>query len=229
MRQDPPFDMSYITATHLLELLGPATLVVNDPNWVRNAPEKLYVAHFRKFMPPTLISRSLKDLRAFREKHRDIIIKPLFGNGGVGVFRLKPDDQNFNVVLEMFFETSRDPVMAQAFVPAVRAGDKRIILVDGEVVGALNRIPPEGEARSNLHVGGKAAAIGLTERDLEICRAMGPELKARGLIFVGIDVIGDYLTEINVTSPTGIQEIDRFNGTNLAGSIWDAIERRKAS
>jgi glutathione synthase len=225
MRQDPPFDMAYITATHMLEHIHPATLVVNDPAHVRNAPEKLFVTHFPALMPPTLITSHMDEIRAFRKEHKDIIIKPLFGNGGAGVFHLRPDDENLNSLIEMFTQMSREPLMVQAYLPAVRQGDKRVILIDGEAAGGINRVPAEGEARSNLHVGGTANQSVLTERDLEICRAIGPTLKERGLIFVGIDVIGDYLTEINVTSPTGIQECSRFDGTDLAAQIWDAIER----
>ena len=224
MRQDPPFDMAYITATHLLEMLPASTMVVNNPAEVRNAPEKLLVTMFPELMPPTLISRDPDAIKRFREAHSDIIVKPLFGNGGAGVFHLAPSDQNLNSLLEMFFTTSREPVMAQAYLPAVRQGDKRIILVDGKPVGAVNRVPGEGEARSNLHVGGSAVATDLTDRDLEICERIGPELRRRGLLFVGIDVIGDYLTEINVTSPTGIREIARLSGIDIAGLTWDAIE-----
>ncbi len=224
MRQDPPFDMAYITATHLLEHVEPDTLVVNNPANVRNAPEKLFVTHFEGLMPPTMISSNVESIEAFRAEHKDIILKPLYGNGGAGVFHLKPGDDNLNSLLEMFTELYREPIMIQAFLPDVRAGDKRIILVDGKPAGAVNRIPKEGEARSNLHVGGKAAKTELTPREQEICAAIGPALKEQGLIFVGIDVIGDYLTEINVTSPTGLQEINRFNGSCLEGKIWDAIE-----
>jgi glutathione synthase len=226
MRQDPPFHMGYITATHILEHIKDETLVVNDPVEVRNAPEKLFITKFEGLLPPTLISRRRQDIAAFREKHKDIIIKPLFGNGGVGVFHIKEDDENLGALLEMFEAMYPEPFIAQKYLPQVRDGDKRIILVDGEPVGALNRIPKKGEARSNLHVGGQAQAAQLTGREREICRIIGPELKARGQIFVGIDVIGDFLTEINVTSPTGIQEISRYDGTNLAGLIWDAIEAR---
>ncbi len=226
MRQDPPFDMAYITATHILEHIHPDTLVVNDPFHVRNAPEKLFVTHFEGVLPPTLITGDEEALRAFRDEHKDIILKPLFGNGGAGVFRVKPDDSNFNSLLEMFTEMYREPIIAQAFVLAVSEGDKRIILVDGEPVGAINRVPAEGETRSNLHVGGKAEAVDLTARDKEVCALIGPALKERGLIFVGIDIIGDYLTEINVTSPTGIHEVKRFGGNNIAALIWDAIEKR---
>ncbi len=229
MRQDPPFGMGYITATHLLEHIHPKTLVVNDPAHVRNAPEKLFVTRFPDLMPPTLITAEPRAIEEFRAEHRDIIVKPLYGNGGAGVFHLRPEDDNLKVLIEVFADLYREPIMIQRYLPEVRDGDKRIILVDGEAVGALNRIPPEGEARSNLHVGGTAMAAGLTERDMEICRAIGPALRERGQIFVGIDVIGDYLTEINVTSPTGIQEIGRFDGTNIAGLIWDAIEARRAA
>ena len=228
MRQDPPFDMAYITLTHLLELLPTTTMVVNNPAEVRNAPEKWLVTMGTDLMPPTLISRDSAAIRAFREKHQDIIIKPLFGNGGAGVFHLPPGDQNLNVLLEMFLAMSREPVMVQRYLPEVRQGDKRVILVDGEAVGAVNRVPSEGEARSNLHVGGRATATELTARDLDICAAIGPELRRRGLLFVGIDIIGDYLTEINVTSPTGIREIQRLSGTNIAAITWDAIERKKS-
>ena len=228
MRQDPPFDMAYITLTHLLEMLPPATMVVNNPAEVRNAPEKLLVTMFTELMPPTLISRDIEAIKAFRDHHQDIIVKPLFGNGGAGVFRLAPGDQNLNALLEMFLAVSREPVMVQRYLPEVRQGDKRVILVDGEPVGAVNRVPSAGEARSNLHVGGTAEASELTARDHEICAIIGPELRRRGLLFVGIDVIGDYLTEINVTSPTGIREIQRLTGTNIAAMTWDAIERKKS-
>ena len=226
MRQDPPFDMAYITATHLLDLLGPQTMVVNNPAEVRNAPEKLLVTLYPDLMPPTLISRDAATIEKFRAKHKDIIVKPLFGNGGAGVFRLQPNDQNMNSLLEMFFSISREPVMVQAYLPAVRQGDKRVILVDGKVVGAVNRIPNDGEARSNFHAGGSAGKTELTPRDLEICAAIGPELQRRGLLFVGIDIIGDYLTEINVTSPTGIREIATLSGVDIAALTWDAIETK---
>ncbi|MEQ8652816.1 MAG: glutathione synthase [Kiloniellales bacterium] len=227
MRQDPPFGMGYITATHILEHIHPKTLVVNDPVSVRNAPEKLFVTHFPELMPPTLITSSSEEVMAFREEHKDLIVKPLYGNGGEGVFHIPPGDENLKVVLELFAKLYREPVMVQRYLPEVRQGDKRIILVDGEVSGAINRVPMAGEARSNMHVGGRAEASRLTAREHEICAAIGPSLKQQGLIFVGIDVIGDYLTEINVTSPTGIQEIDRFDGRNLSGEIWDAIEARR--
>ncbi|WP_149537032.1 glutathione synthase [Siccirubricoccus phaeus] len=227
MRQDPPFDMAYITATHLLEHIHPKTLVVNDPASVRNAPEKLFVLHFPELMPETLVTADRRQILRFREKHGDIIIKPLFGNGGAGVFHIKPGDSNLNSLIEMFTERSREPLMVQRYVPEVRQGDKRIILVDGVAMGAINRVPAAGESRSNMHVGGRPEQTTLTPREQEICAAIGPELKRRGLIFVGIDVIGGYLTEINVTSPTGLQEIARFDGVNLAGAIWDAIEAQR--
>jgi glutathione synthase len=229
MRQDPPFDMAYITATHLLEHIRRTTLVVNDPVHVRNAPEKLFVTHFADLMPPTLITSDARLIHEFRAEHRDIVIKPLYGNGGAGVFHIGPDDENLNALLEMFTVRSREPVIVQRYLPAVRAGDKRIILIDGEAVGALTRVPPPGEARANLHVGARPERSALTPRDREICGAIGPALKARGLVFVGIDVIGEHLTEINVTSPTGIQEIDRFDGVNLSARVWDAIEQRRKS
>jgi len=226
MRQDPPFDMAYISATHILEHVQKTTLVVNDPFHVRNAPEKLFVTHFAGLLPPTLISADADSIRAFRQTHGDIILKPLYGNGGAGVFRVAPGDQNFNALLEMFTQFFREPTIAQAYVPAVRKGDKRIILVDGEPQGAINRVPSADETRSNLHVGGRPELAQLSARDLEICAAIGPELKRRGLIFVGIDVIGNYLTEINVTSPTGIREIKAMGGPDIAPMIWDAIEAR---
>ena len=226
MRQDPPFDMAYITTTHILERLPARTMVVNNPAEVRNAPEKLLVTHYPDLLPATLISRDSEAIHAFRATHKDIIVKPLFGNGGAGVFRIQPNDQNLHSLLEMFFSNSREPVMVQAYLPAVREGDKRVILVNGEAVGAVNRIPGDGEARSNFHVGGSAAATGLTPRDKEICAAIGPELKRRGLLFVGIDIIGDYLTEINVTSPTGIREIQRLSGIDIAALTIDTIEKQ---
>ena len=228
MRQDPPFDMSYITATHLLEHVHPRTLVVNDPVKVRNAPEKLYVTHFADVMPPTLITSDREEVLAFREEHKDVIVKPLFGNGGAGVFHIGPDDENLNALLELFTQLYREPIIVQRYLPEVRQGDKRIILVDGEAKGAINRVPPPGEARANMHAGGKAMKSTLTTRDREICAAIGPALRESGLVFVGIDVIGDYLTEINVTSPTGIQEINRFDGVSIERDIWDAIDRRLA-
>jgi glutathione synthase len=228
MRQDPPFDMAYITATHLLEHIHPKTLVVNDPAAVRNAPEKLLVTHFPDLMPPTMITWDLEAIRAFRREYQDIIVKPLFGNGGAGVFRIRPDDENLGALLEMHFARSREPLMFQRYEPAVRQGDKRIILVDGEPVGVVNRVPAEGEARSNMHVGGRPEKSTLTARDREICAAIGPTLRQQGMIFVGIDVIGDWLTEINVTSPTGIRAIQRLNGPDVAGMIWDTIEKKRA-
>ena len=228
MRQDPPFDMAYITATHMLEHIHPRTLVVNDPASVRDAPEKLLVTHFPELMPPTLITWDSEAIRSFRAEHRDIIVKPLFGNGGAGVFRIRQDDENLASLLEMHWGRSREPLMVQRYEPAVRLGDKRVILVDGEPLGAINRVPAEGEARSNMHVGGRPEAVALTARDREICARIGPMLRDRGLLFVGIDVIGDWLTEINVTSPTGLQEIVRFGGPDLSGVIWDKIEAKRA-
>ncbi|MEJ2017983.1 MAG: glutathione synthase [Maritimibacter sp.] len=227
LRQDPPFDMGYITTTHLLDMIHPGTLVVNDPFWVRNYPEKLLVLQFPDLTPPTMIARDLATLREFKDHHGDIIMKPLYGNGGAGVFRLDPNDRNLASLHELFTGMNREPLIAQKFLPAVSKGDKRIILVDGEPVGAINRVPQPGETRSNMHVGGRAEKVGLTDRDLEICAAIGPLLREKGQIFVGIDVIGDWLTEINVTSPTGIQELERFDGTNIAAKIWEAIEARR--
>ncbi len=227
MRQDPPFDMGYITATHMLEAIHPKTLVVNDPKEVRNAPEKLFVLNYPQFMPETLITRDPIELAAFRRAHGDIILKPLYGNGGAGVFRLGESDQNFSALLELFTQTFREPFIAQKYLPDVRKGDKRIILVDGKAVGAINRVPAVNENRSNMHVGGKPEPTTLTRREQEICETLGPDLKSRGLIFVGIDVIGDYLTEINVTSPTGIREVKRFGGEDIAALLWDAIEARR--
>ncbi|MGI9501399.1 MAG: glutathione synthase, partial [Geminicoccaceae bacterium] len=224
MRQDPPFDMGYIGATHLLEQVHPATLVVNDPISVRNAPEKLFVTRFPDLMPPTLITYDTEQIKAFRREYRDIIVKPLYGNGGAGVFHVKPEDDNLTSLLELFANALDEPLMVQQYLPAVREGDKRIILIDGEPAGALNRVPAAGEARANLHVGGRAERADLTRREQEICEAIGPVLREQGLIFVGIDVIGDWLTEINVTSPTGLQEIGRFDGVSLEARIWDAIE-----
>ncbi len=227
MRQDPPFDMAYITATHILEHIHPKTLVVNDPVSVRNAPEKLFVTHFENVMPPTVITSDADAIKAFRSEHKDIIVKPLYGNGGAGVFHIKPDDENLNALLEMFTTTWREPVIVQRYVPEVRLGDKRIVLIDGKAVGAVNRVPAAGEARSNMHIGGRPEKSRLSKREQEICETIGPALKQRGLIFVGIDVIGDYLTEINVTSPTGIQEINRFDDVALERLVWDAIESRR--
>ncbi|PKP85405.1 MAG: glutathione synthase [Alphaproteobacteria bacterium HGW-Alphaproteobacteria-2] len=228
LRQDPPFDMGYITTTHLLELLPPTTLVVNEPFWVRNAPEKLLVLRFPDLTPPTAIARDIETLRAFRARHGDIILKPLYGNGGAGVFRLPEADRNLNALHELFTGISREPLIVQKYLPAVARGDKRIILVDGEPAGAINRVPAAGETRSNMHAGGRPEKAELTARDREICSAIGPLLRERGQVFVGIDVIGDYLTEINLTSPTGIQELERFDGTNVAALIWEAVEGRVA-
>ena len=229
MRQDPPFDLSYITATHLLERIQGETLVANDPASVRNAPEKLFVLDYARFMPPTAITRSLADARAFLDRHGAMVVKPLHGNGGKAIFKVEADGANLSSLIEMFNTMWVEPHMIQAFVPGVIKGDKRIVLVDGELAGAVNRIPGEGEIRSNLAVGGTAAKTELTAKEEEICAALGPELKKRGLIFVGIDVIGgEWLTEINVTSPTGIVAIDRFNGSDTAGKIWDACEARLA-
>ncbi len=228
LRQDPPFDMGYITTTHLLDMIHPKTLVVNDPFWVRNFPEKLLVLRFPDLTPPTLIARDLAMIRAFKAEHDDIILKPLYGNGGAGVFRLGPDDRNLASLHELFSGINREPLIAQKFLPAVSKGDKRVILVNGEPVGAINRVPQPGETRSNMHVGGRAEKVELTPRDLEICAKIGPTLRDNGQIFVGIDVIGDWLTEINVTSPTGIQELERFDGTNTAAKIWEVIEAKRA-
>ena len=229
MRQDPPFDLGYITATHLLERIQGETLVVNEPASVRNAPEKLWVLDFAQFMPPTALTRSLSVAREFLAEHGDIVIKPLHGFAGGSVFRIGRDGQNLASLIELFNKTYREPHVLQAFVPEIAEGDKRIVLVDGEVAGAVNRVPGAGEIRSNLAVGGKAAKTELTPGEQEICAALGPELRRRGLLFVGIDVIGGrWLTEINVTSPTGIVAIDTFNGTDTPGLIWDAIERHVA-
>ncbi|MBX2806881.1 MAG: glutathione synthase [Hyphomicrobiales bacterium] len=229
LRQDPPFDMSYITTTHMLEAAGEKTLVVNDPAWVRNSPEKLFVMEFPELMPPTLITRSLEDVRAFRREHGDIIMKPLYGNGGAGIFRLQKDDTNVGSLVELFQSVFREPFIVQRYQPEVRKGDKRIILVDGEIAGAINRVPALEETRSNMHVGGRAEPTQITGREREICASIGPELKRRGQIFTGIDVIGDYLTEINVTSPTGIREVKRFGGADIAAMIWDVIEDKVAA
>ena len=226
LRQDPPFDMAYITTTHLLERLQPGTLVVNDPAAVRNAPEKVFVLDFLDLMPPTLITRDPAAIKAFRDEHKDIVIKPLYGNGGAAVFRLAEGDTNLNSLIELLGMTFREPIMVQRYVPQVREGDKRIILVDGEVAGAINRVPAPDETRSNLHVGGTAKKVTLTARDKEICARLEPELKKRGLIFAGIDVIGDYLTEINVTSPTGIRQVKDFGGNDIAAMIWDVVEKK---
>lgn len=229
LRQDPPFDMGYITNTHLLDLIGQKTLIVNNPFWVRNLPEKLLVLEFPDLIPETVISRDLEEIKRFKNEFKDIIIKPLYGNGGAGIFRLREDDKNLTSLHELFSNMSSEPLIAQAFLPDVKKGDKRIILVDGEPVGAINRVPKAGETRSNMHVGGKAEPAKLSQRDREICRSIGPILKNRGQVFVGIDVIGDYLTEINVTSPTGIQELERFDKVNIAEMIWHAVEKKVGS
>jgi glutathione synthase len=229
MRQDPPFHMGYITATHLLERIHPKTLVLNDPAEVRNAPEKIFVTEFPDLMPETLITRSEKEIRKFRDEFGDIIIKPLYGNGGAGVFRIQPGDQNLSSLMELFEATWPEPFIAQRYLSDVRAGDKRIILIDGEPVGAINRVPQENEVRSNMHVGGEARAVDITDREQEICARIGPELRKRGFMFVGIDVIGDYMTEINVTSPTGIREVAKFGGADIAALFWDAVENKISS
>ncbi|SDE89688.1 glutathione synthase [Paracoccus isoporae] len=226
LRQDPPFDMGYITSTHLLDRVRDKAFVVNDPFWVRNCPEKLMVLDFPDLTPETLITRDLAEIRSFRAQHGEIIVKPLYGNGGAGVFHLRPEDPNLSSLAEMFFGLNREPVIAQRFLPAVTQGDKRIILVDGDPIGAINRVPAKGEARSNMHVGGRPEKTGLTAREEEICARIGPVLREKGLIFTGIDVIDGWLTEINVTSPTGLQELERFDGINGAGLIWDAIEAK---
>jgi len=230
MRQDPPFHMGYITATHLLERIGRETLVVNDPANVRNNPEKVMVLNYRRFMPPTLVTRSVEEVRRFMAEHGSLVVKPIHGNGGKAIFRVPESGENLTALFEVFNQMWPEPHMVQPFLPEVAQGDKRIVLIDGEVAGAINRIPGEGEFRSNLAMGGSAQPTNLTEREAEICAALGPDLKRLGLIFVGIDVIGGkWLTEINVTSPTGIMAVDRFNGTDTPGRIWDAIERRVAS
>ena len=229
LRQDPPFDMAYITTTNLLERLQPETLVVNDPASVRNAPEKVFVLDFLDLMPPTLVTRSLDEIKAFRAEHKDIVVKPLYGNGGAAVFRIAPGDTNLNSLIELMEMSFREPIMVQKYLPQVRKGDKRIILVDGEIAGVINRVPAGDETRSNLHVGGTAEGATLSKRDKEICARLGPELKKRGLIFVGIDVIGNYLTEINVTSPTGIRQIKQFGGNDVAAMIWDVVEAKMAA
>ena len=228
IRQDPPFNMAYITAAQILERLQPEVLVLNDPRSIRDAPEKLYVTDFADLTPPTLISRDTAAVKDFRAEHGDIILKPLYGNGGAGVFRLQADDSNFNALLELFLEAYEEPMIAQKYLPAVRKGDKRIILLDGEAVGVINRVPAKGETRSNMHVGGRAEAIEMSERDQEICDRIGPELSERGLALVGIDVIGDWLTEINVTSPTGVQEVRRFGGADISALFWDWAEGRRS-
>ncbi len=227
LRQDPPFDMGYITTTHILDMIHPDTLVVNDPFWVRNYPEKLLVLNFPDLTPPTMIARDLETLKEFRAQHGDVILKPLYGNGGAGVFKLRSDDSNLASLHEMFAGMNREPLIMQQFLPDVSKGDKRVILVDGEPVGAINRVPAAGETRSNMHVGGRPEKVDLTPRDREICERIGPLLREKGQVFVGIDVIGNWLTEINVTSPTGIQELERFDGVNIAKKIWQAIEARR--
>jgi glutathione synthase len=229
LRQDPPFDMAYITTTHILDFLPPTTIVANDPFWVRNYPEKLLVLQFQHLTPPTLVARDLEALKAFRAEHGDVILKPLYGNGGAGVFRITPEDRNLNSLHELFSSLNRESLIMQKFLPDVAQGDKRIILVNGDPVGAINRVPAAGETRSNLHVGGRAEAVGLTEREREICAEIGPLLREKGQVFVGIDVIGGWLTEINVTSPTGIQEMERFDGVNIAAKIWQVLEEKRAS
>ncbi|HRJ61496.1 MAG TPA: glutathione synthase [Azospirillaceae bacterium] len=229
MRQDPPFDLAYITATHMLEHVADRVLVMNDPAEVRNAPEKIFVTRFPDLMPPTVITSDRRAVQEFRAEHQDIIVKPLFGNGGAGVFHLKPGDENLGSLLELFGEMYREPLIVQRYLPEVRQGDKRIILVDGKPAGAVSRMPQDGEARANFHAGGSAKQADLTAREEEICAKIGPELSKRGLVFVGIDVIGDFLTEINVTSPTGIQEINRLSGTKIEALLWDAFERRRAA
>ena len=227
LRQDPPFDMNYITTTHMLERIHPKTLVVNDPAWVRNSPEKIFVTEFPDLMPETLITKDPAEVAAFRKEHGDIIVKPLYGNGGAGVFHLPEADRNLASLLEMFAQLFREPFIVQRYLKDVRKGDKRIILIDGEPVGAVNRVPAETESRSNMHIGGRAEKTELTPRERDICAAIGPELRRRGFILVGIDVIGDYLTEINVTSPTGIREIKRFGGADVAALFWDAVEAKR--
>lgn len=227
LRQDPPFDMGYITTTHILDMVHPDTLVVNDPFWVRNYPEKLLVLDFPDLTPPTMIARDLETLKTFRATHGDVILKPLYGNGGAGVFKLKTGDSNLASLHELFAGINREPLIMQKFLPDVSKGDKRVILVDGEAVGAINRVPAAGETRSNMHVGGRPEKVDLTDRDREICARIGPLLREKGQVFVGIDVIGDWLTEINVTSPTGIQELERFDGVNIAEKIWQAIEAKR--
>jgi glutathione synthase len=229
LRQDPPFDMNYITTTHMLERIHPGTLVVNDPAWVRNSPEKIFVTEFPDLMPETLITKDMEEVAAFRRQHGDIIVKPLYGNGGAGIFHLAEADRNLGSLLEMFSQLFREPFIVQRYLKDVRKGDKRIILIDGEPVGAINRVPAETESRSNMHVGGRAEHSELTAREREICARIGPSLKERGFILVGIDVIGDYMTEINVTSPTGIREVKRFGGADIAALFWDAVEEKRGA
>lgn len=227
LRQDPPFDMHYITNTHLLERIHPATLVVNDPAWVRNSPEKIFVTEFSDLMPETLITRDAEEIAAFRREFGDIILKPLYGNGGAGVFHLRQDDRNLSSLIEMYSALSREPLIAQRYLSDVRAGDKRIILIDGAPAGAVNRVPAESDARSNMHAGGRPEKTSLTAREEEICARIGPALRARGFVLVGIDVIGGYMTEINVTSPTGIREIKKFGGADVAALFWDSVESKR--
>ncbi|PZO82430.1 MAG: glutathione synthase [Mesorhizobium amorphae] len=228
LRQDPPFDMNYITTTHILERIHPRTLVVNDPAWVRNSPEKVFVTEFPDLMPETLITRDAEEVSAFRRAHGDIIVKPLYGNGGAGIFHLRDDDRNLASLLEMFGQMFREPFIVQRYLKDVRKGDKRIILIDGEPVGAINRVPAEHDSRSNMHVGGRAEKTDLTEREREICGRIGPSLRERGFVLVGIDVIGDWMTEINVTSPTGVREVKRFGGADIASLFWDAVEAKRS-
>jgi len=227
IRQDPPFDMAYITSAQILERLQPGTLVLNDPQSIRDAPEKLFVTDYQDLTPPTMITRDINAIREFRDEHKDIIIKPLYGNGGAGVFRVRHDDGNFNTIIEQFLEFYREAMIIQKFLPDVSGGDKRIILLDGEPVGAINRVPLKGETRSNMHVGGRAEAVEMTKRDREICSRIAPELKRRKLVLTGIDVIGDYLTEINVTSPTGVQEVRDFGGADISALFWDFVEKER--
>ncbi|MEJ1119246.1 glutathione synthase [Phyllobacterium sp. CCNWLW109] len=227
LRQDPPFDMNYITTTHMLERIHPKTLVVNDPAWVRNSPEKIFVTEFPDLMPETLITKDPQEIADFRKEFGDIILKPLYGNGGAGVFHLAVGDRNLTSLLEMFGQMFREPFIAQRYLKDVRAGDKRIILIDGEPVGAINRVPSETDARSNMHVGGRAEKTELTDREREICARIGPSLRERGFILVGIDVIGDYMTEINVTSPTGVREVKKFGGADIAALFWDSVEAKR--
>lgn len=226
MRQDPPFDMAYITAAHLLERLKGQTLVANDPEWVRSCPEKIVPLDYAHLMPPTMIARDKSAIDVFRAEHGTVIIKPLYGNGGAGIFKIKFDDSNYSSLLETFFEMSREPVMVQAFIPEVSEGDKRILIIDGELAGGFNRVPQKGETRSNMHVGGSAQPVDLTPKDIAIAKELGPMLRERGQILVGIDVIAGKLTEINLTSPTGVHELKRFTGVDASAMCWDAIERR---
>ena len=224
LRQDPPFDMTYITNTHILEILHPKTFVVNSPFEVRNAPEKLFVNKFKEFIPETLITRDIIEINKFKKEFKEIIVKPLYGNGGKQVFHIRQDDPNFTSLLEMFFEHSNEPIIIQRYLPQVRNGDCRVIMINGEIAGAVNRVPPKGEARSNLHVGGRAEKKILNKKEIEICEALSEELKKKELILVGLDIIGNYLTEINVTSPTGVQEISKFNNFNISSKFWDSVE-----